>query len=314
MITPTDVIFTDLLTRVKVNHHFPVSESMVINAKDFINTMECVSAPLTITSNGGKIFFTGKTRQTRLSCESVSDYPAEPVITTESVLIATIDADDIEVMKNLLKYTASDELRPIMARVCIDNDRVVASDAHKLAYIKVPDKKANVLFSSEVIQLIALSESKSFSIFDDGKYNMAVSPTMTVLWKKVEGSYPNWRSVVANHERHITIPLQETIKALKSILPTINGASYLVKFEIKKEILTVSTQDLDYDSFSSEKVNIFNEQRVEQEFGLKYDFIMTILQDLLKQGFLQVDMSLGKPNQCVVFEDRYLLMPMMINA
>jgi DNA polymerase III sliding clamp (beta) subunit (PCNA family) len=316
MITPTDVIFTDLQTYVKVNHHYPVKESMIINASQFVRTIERIPAPFTITVNGEKIFFAGKTRQTKLSGESVGDYPMLPEAKPDVACITTITSDDIEIMKSCLKYTSGNDLRPIMAAICLESDVIVASDAHKLAYIptsvvRLPESR--LLFTREVIQLMTLSETESFTISDIGSHLMAASSTMTIWWRKIDGSYPMWRKVIPEESKHITLPLKETMNALNSILPTINDCSNLVKFDIKGDVINLTTQNCDDDSSSQETINIINDDHIELKIGFRHDFVMTILNDLLKTGYFQVSIGFGDASRSAIFENRYLLMPMMLN-
>ena len=322
-ITKDYIYLSNLEIYIRVRHHFPIAEgpAMAINARFFLQRLEHMKAPYTISYDDllKKVTFQHGQQKTIINTQDAIDFPLkyiEEILTEENkpVEYCTISAREVNLMNIAAGYTADDELRPVMQAVCLSKDYIVSSDAHELYYHKIPELyKEDILFSTKVIKLMMLFPGLSYKISKFQSNLCAESEDVTIWWRSDIINYPNWKSVVQPREHGVIIPVKETIVALDSIAFAINKAAHSVKFTIKGDSMVMEGSDLDFDISASESVPIINTDNNEIEFGFKFEFLKDILKTLSGEGYSQVKMAFEDNTKSFVFEDQLLLMPMMIN-
>jgi hypothetical protein len=318
--------FTHLDLSIRVKHFFPFKEgspAIVIDANNFIARSATIKAPYLINSDvEQKITFISPDSITKMTGFVPADYPID-FINKEYKDLFTLSGSEIRLMNIAKEFTANDDLRPIMNMVCISKDHIVSSDAHKLYYRKIGKKSdIDVLIPQRTIQLMMLAGGASFVISCQGSYFKAESDDMTIYWRSDQsitnnlvdsGKYPNWQSVLPKTDKQVIIPVNEFITAIRSVAFALNGASRLLRCEIKEGFLVIEGKDHDFDMYASEKISIINAGNIAMRFGIKADFIKEILKMFKDEGRPQITMGFTDNTHAFIFADAMLLMPMILN-
>jgi DNA polymerase-3 subunit beta len=333
-ITASDLEST-LITRMKLENA-EGSGSIAIPARILLDTLKEFSVqPLAfdinmetmavvISSENGKFSVVG---------QNGIDFPVLPSIKKEKRFAFSIDADVmLSGINKTLFATADDELRPVMGGIFVEagTDKItfVASDAHKLVRYQRTDAKADDNSSfilpkkpASLLKIILPKEEGTLSVEFDDKNAFFTLADYKVVCRLVEGSYPNYNSVIPrNNPRKITIDRVEFYNTLKRVSVFSNQASNLVKLQLTGNQVVVSAQDIDFSISAYERIKCQYEGE-EIEIGFKSVFLLEILANLSSQDVL---IELADPTRAGLFlpavsdnesEDLLmLLMPMMINA
>ena len=333
-ITASDLEST-LITRMKLENA-EGSGSIAIPARILLDTLKEFSVqPLAfdinmetmavvISSENGKFSVVG---------QNGIDFPVLPSIKKEKRFAFSIDANVmLSGINKTLFATADDELRPVMGGIFVEagTDKItfVASDAHKLVRYQRTDAKADDNSSfilpkkpASLLKNILPKEEGTLSVEFDDKNAFFTLADYKVVCRLVEGSYPNYNSVIPrNNPRKITIDRVEFYNTLKRVSVFSNQASNLVKLQLTGNQVVVSAQDIDFSISAYERIKCQYEGE-EIEIGFKSVFLLEILANLSSQDVL---IELADPTRAGLFlpavsdnesEDLLmLLMPMMINA
>jgi hypothetical protein len=322
---------SDLKITVMARHYFPIPVYPILIDYDiFLQRMSTIKAPFSISSDDkGKAYFKmPDNRASSVPCQNGTDsfIKTLPADGKETPLF-NLTGGEIKLLNIALQFTSDDELRPVMNTICMSQDYIVASDAHKLYFRKIHRNKGekDVMIDKRVAKLMLIS-GDDFDIKQlSGSFMCASSPDMTIwYWTNQgnnlynNGAYPNWRSVVPKIDKekplnNVTLPVNEMLDAIQAIEFSVNPASRMVRFELKGDHLMLYGHNFDDDIQSSEKINILNPDKAIIEFGFKLDFLRQIFKVFKNEGRYQVSMQFSENNRCFVFADYILLMPMMIH-
>jgi len=228
--------------------------------------------------------------------------------------------------------TADDELRPVMNGILMElapnSLTFVASDAHKLVRYRRKDVQTEETSSfilpkkpASVLKNILSKESGSIQLEFDDKNALFTMSNYTLVCRLVEGSYPNYNSVIpADNPNKLSIDRLEIYNALRRVAVYANQASNLIKLSLNGNQLMVSAQDLDFSISAYERLKCQYDGD-EMEIGFKSVFLIEILANISASD---VVLSLSDPSRAgLIFpqvnenpdEDvLMLLMPMMISA
>jgi hypothetical protein len=318
--------FNRLDLAVRLRHYFPFKEkspAIVIDANNFIARTETIKAPYIINSdNDCHITFESPESTTKIKGCVPGEYPMPP-INKEHKELFTLSGSEIRLMNIAKEFVADDELRPVMSAVCISEDHIVSSDAHKLYYRKIGKKtELNVLIDTKAIRIMMLSGGASFVISSIGDNLRAESDDMTIYWRSCQkitnnlidsGNYPNWKSVLPKTDKMVIIPVSEFINSIAALRFALNTASGQLICEIKGSSLLLEAKDIDYGTEATEKLAIINSGNVEIRFGIKAIFVKEILKMFKDEGRPQISLSFSEPSRAFVFADSMLIMPMMLH-
>lgn len=164
--------------------------------------------------------------------------------------------------KNLLKYVATDGLRPVMdcVNLHIANQELVASDGHILGVYPVSIKnltKDNGDYSETMIQLPSDAFRKctgtlTVSVSKDFKKIVVSDSTGLVFTQEYIGRYPNYRSVLYPVIKKAYVDLEkESMKSLSNLIKTVGKSNMCMSdltFHFKKDSseLLVTYDDIDF--------------------------------------------------------------------
>ena len=248
------------------------------------------------------------------------DYPTQDTDGIKNGV--NIPQNDLKTMLSKCQpFISADELRPIMNGVLMDSrdNRLtfVATDAHKLIRqgLDISSEEFSVVIPNKATSIIIKSLSNkdtlcSFSTND--KYGMVVMDNYKVIFRLVEGKYPNYDSVIPRNN-----PI--SVKALKSTLSDIVGRCSVfasqdkaISLSFKDNNLDISCQDVDYGKKISESMDVMGDDTITINF--RSDFLETVISALDNE---YVNISMDNPTKACIFygENLYnvcLLMPIRI--
>lgn len=191
-------------------------------------------------------------------------------------------------LSSTLFAVAEDELRPVMNGIYFDvkpeSITFVASDSKKLVRLTnnnvkagfeasfiLPKKPANLLRS-----IISKDTSEATVAFDNKSARIQL-PDYQISCRLIEGKFPRYEAVIPkNNTNKMIIGRQDCITTLRRISVFASQATNQVKFDLDKNQLTVSAQDVDFSISGTEKITCSYESTPLQ-IGFRANFLIEIL-------------------------------------
>ena len=183
---------------------------------------------------------------------------------------------------------ADDELRPVMNGIYLDikadNCTFVASDSKKLVRLINSGVKAgfdaSFILRRKHANLLKGIISKDMDVahisFDEKSARIQVGDYL-VSGSLIEGKFPRYESVIPkNNSFKMTIDRQECINTLRRISVFASQATNQVKFDIDKDRLIVSAQDVDFSVSGTEKITC-SYDNAPMQIGFRANFLLEIL-------------------------------------
>lgn len=306
--------------------------SFCLSSKTIIDAVkEFAEEPLTFEVNTGEMSVTMKYHngKNRLPIQVADAYPRMQM-SDEDVTEIKVDARRFEkAISRSVFATAQDDLRPVMNGLYVDlksdNLTIVASDGHKLvrnenyeikgnepASFILPKKPANLLknlLPKEGDVVVKFNESNAMITFAG----------CTIICRLIEGKYPNYNSVIPqNNPNEVTISRQDLLSALKRVLVFASQSSYLIRFALENNKLTLSSEDIDYSTSAKEELTCeyFGQQ---MNIGFKGTSMIEILSNMDSESVI---LKLADPSRAGVIVPAeqaendnllMLIMPMLLN-
>lgn len=304
-----------------------------IKAKTIQDSLKEISdQPITLNVNLDTMEIRGEYQNGKFNIigERADEYPKPHEIDGEvkhfelkqSVLLAGIT--------HSLFATADDEIRPVMTGIYFDFTPeclvFVGTDGRKLVRNKdfsvkseiqtgfiLPKKPANILKG-----LLQKGDAIASLEFND-KMAVVSSSEFTLTCRLIDGRYPNYNSVIPqNNPFKATIDRAALVSTLKRVLVFSSQSSAQVKLAFKKNLLTVSGQDVDFSTSAEERL-ICEYESPTINIGFKGTLLLDILSNLESSEVL---FELADPGRAGIIkpaeqkegeEILMLLMPMMLN-
>lgn len=306
--------------------------SFCVSCKTIIDAVkEFAEEPLTFEINLGEmsatmIYHNG---QNKLPIQTSESYPKFQPIADDANII-TIEANKFEkAISRSIFATAQDELRPVMNGVAIDlktdNLTIVASDGHKLVrteYYDITDNDPGtfILPKKPAMLLKALLPKEGDVEMKFTKSSAIISfENFTITCCLIEGKYPNYNSVIPqNNPNEVTVNRHSLLSALKRVLVFASQSSFLIRFSLENNKLTLSSEDLDYSKSAKEELvcEYFGQA---MSIGFKGTSMIEILSNIDCEDII---LKLADPSRAgvvvpAVKEENtdvlMLLMPMLLN-
>ena len=221
-------------------------------------TFEIDLAALTITisyQNGAYNF----------TAQNAEEYPRAQVVPDSATTIVINATTLINNVSRTLFATATDELRPVMNGIYFDLKpdylAIVATDGHKLvrnqilniksdtpASFILPKKPANLIKS-----VLTKGDSDVTIKFDDRSAEIKFENGQLIC-RLLEGSYPNYNSVIPENPNNMSIDRKSLIAILRRILPFASESSQLVRLHIEPGKLEALSEDIDFATSAHEQI------------------------------------------------------------
>lgn len=246
------------------------------------------------------------------------------IITLESQVL-------VEGIKKAYRFAANDELRPIMNSVFVESENgnlnFVATNSSTMAVFSVKNLKLdefNFILPVKIAKILAdLAAASDDAIIEIGSKTVSVQlKGIRIIYRLVEGKYPNYRSVIPkNNDKRVKTETPSLTSALKRTLIFSNKKSSLVVLKISGSVLNISGKDEDFDIGANENIaaEYGNDEPV--EIGFNGNFLLQCLETIETED---CSLSLTDASRACLFrpieekdnhtELTLLIMPMLINV
>lgn len=231
---------------------------------------------------------------------------------------------------------AEDELRPVMNGILFEFDKclnMVSSDGHILALVETQIKsefQGEYIIPRFVIQRLQrilpktgfLTMQLSEKVYDSCITIEDGSETLTVHFKRTDGRYPKWRSVVdRNYSFDVTVGRRQLLRSLERSCIFSNSSSNLGVFRLDKDSskLIVESDDVDFETKAIESVDAEYLTSDNFAIGLKIPTLIKCLKPMTSQ---QIIFHIKDAGRAVLMEPdvqpdkekiTLLIMPMLLN-
>lgn len=198
--------------------------------------------------------------------QDAASYPM-PQAMEESVQRLVIPADVlINGVTRCLFATANEEVRLVMTGVYLDikEDCVTfaGTDGRKLVRninrSVQPGYEGGIILPKKVAAVLKAVVSRpdgDFTLSYDTKKALIESEDFKLYFSLVEGNYPNYNAVIpTNNPYHATVDRASLISALKRVGIFTNQSSGLIKLHIDNNTMTITGQDLDFNTSAVENL------------------------------------------------------------
>ncbi len=262
--------------------------------------------------------------------ENAKEYPLPKPLSEDASRVEMPAQVLLSGIQSTFFATADDELRPVMNGIYFDikSDRVVfvASDSKKLVRLVntgvMPGFESSFILPKKPATLIKNSISKDMDnavIQWDEKSASVTVGDYQITCRLIEGRFPRYEAVIPkNNVNHMIIDRQVFINAVRRISVFANSATNQIKFELDKNLLTISSQDMDYSHSGIETVTCTYDG-TPMKIGFRAGFLIEILNTINAD---EVELRLSDPARAGLIvpvqnqenEDLLMLiMPMMLN-
>ena len=247
-----------------------------------------------------------------------NEYPEVGKVIGESIVIDKAMSNKID---KAFKFSADDELRPVMNGVYFDTQKgnIVASNGHALYLCdSLPTNESVPSFNLTKDAYKAIRGLYDYSITVDERMAYIKGDDFVVSTRLIEGRYPNYMSIIPNNPIEYVIDRDTLLKAIDRSMVCSSETS-LVKLELGGTKIDITTQDLDMNKSFSESI-VCNGDEI-GEVGLKGSLATLCLGSLDTN---MVSFTYADKSRAVVFKpindgehndphkELVLLMPMMI--
>lgn len=304
-----------------------------IKAKTIQDSLKEISdQPITLDVNLDTMEIRGEYQNGKFNIvgEHADEYPTPHQMDGEAQRFEIRQSALLSGITHSLFATADDEIRPVMTGVFFDFTPecliFVGTDGRKLVRNKdfsitcetqtgfiLPKKPANILKA-----LLQKGDAMATLEFSD-KMAVVTTSEFTLTCRLIDGRYPNYNSVIPqNNPFKATIDRAALVSTLKRVLVFSSQSSAQIKLAFKKNLLTVSGQDVDFSTSAEERL-MCEYDSPSINIGFKGTLLLDILGNLDSN---EIVVELADPGRAGIIkpaeqkegeEILMLLMPMMLN-
>lgn len=269
-----------------------------------------------------------------LSYLEPEDYPEIQTINGESITDIneiTINGEDLRKSIERTSFAISkEEIRPAMTGTLFDFSedglRFVTTDGHRLVNlliknIKTPIKKQYVVPERAVSVLTKILDERDVKVFFADAYVSFRLSDIELIARLISQKYPEYERVIPlENEFMLKVNSKELNESVKRMMLFTTSTTRKVKFNLNKEVIEISAEDIDLGASGEEKVPCeYNGEPMEIGFNSQYmNDILSHLSD-----YEQVIFKLHSPTKAVIIEPAekkenvdlmMLLMPVRLNV
>ncbi len=224
----------------------------------------------------------------KIAAVAPDDFPKLPAVNTKKEI--KIDgADLVQMIRKTTFAVSNDETRPALNGVLwqTKGERMlmVATDGHRLARMAVANNKLkgmseDIIIPPKVLNLIPkfLEGGKAEVGVIFGENSIIFNLGETVLTSRlIEGPYPNFEQVIPpNNDKKLAVSKEELGSAVRRVSILSNSLTHQVKFSLKKNSLTLATNNADYGGEGKEVLDC-DFQGEAMEIGYNATYVSEIL-------------------------------------
>lgn len=235
--------------------------------------------------------------------QPIFGYPDVKTKNSETLNHISIDAAKLYELISLTAFAAADkDSRPIMMGILFDisaeSTTIVATDAHKLVRVSLPDtndvseQTSFILPKKPANYIKALLQKETDDIlieFDNKNIYFTLSDT-TFICRAIEGRFPNYNSVIPrNNFNTLIVDRIALLSAIKRVSICSDKSSNLVRMNITGNKIKLQTQDVNF-YVSADDTIVCNHSGDDIEIGFKYMHMIELL-TVFTSPNIQVELS-----------------------
>lgn len=269
-----------------------------------------------------------------LPLDKAEEYPEILVPKAESNTITVSGEMMRKIAEKGRLFTGNSQLRPAMNTILLETKEntlyAVASDAHKLIKLEYGGVTATngdfaTMMPSKIIALIPklFADKTNITIRQDGMrtllYDDGVGATLT--YKNIDGTYPNWRSIMPKPEdcpNKIKANRDDMIDSLQRLC-VINANTGLVKLSVNSDNqLCMRGENLDRQCDGDENMGVEFSGLANSQIGMKAD---NLIDGLLAYDTEDVIICIrDETKACMILsideadKTEVIIMPMRLNS
>lgn len=248
---------TDLDTTITTTIPVSVSTagSITLPGKKFLEIIrELPEDDIRMNGTGNRMVITCGKASFNLSGSSSDQFPAVPKRGEgESITIAierlseAINKTSYAVAKNHYKAM----LNGVMLNINTDGFDMVATDAHRLSHIHLPNitskEKMTALIDPKALNLFAkLSGEGDVTIYLKGTQISFEFGETAIFSRIIDGDYPDYKAIIPKtNECNLEIERDEIISVLRRVRTMANPSTHQIKFLLEPDNITVHTESSD---------------------------------------------------------------------
>ena len=246
----------------------------------------------------------------KFPCVSGKDYPVINFLKGEYNTVVISSEIILEDINRTIPFMGQETLRPTMNTICFNFDSdgldVVSTNGgvmvkiyhpnittEKTLRFLLPQKPASMLkfFLNKEDDDVTVKFSENGAVFENNNWQMSCL--------LVEGKYPNYNSVIPQ-SCNIEVQVEKKLlqECIKRMLPMGNQTSKSIKVDINNDQMTVSTEDIDFNTSAKESVNCKTSGN-NFTIGMNGDTLNTILSHIHSDT---VKMAMTEINRPIIIE------------
>lgn len=242
----------------------------------------------------------------------IEKYTLTPKQTSDAKFCMYANSKDIKTMVRALDYVSTDELRPAMTQVALNEKHIVATDAHRLMFVKSEGTiHTDVLVRPDVIRMVNDLGWDNATIYVDGGHLFVWNESDYVWCRTVDEKYPNWQAVIPQENPiMVEVDRKKMIESIKQAMVFANSTTKQVAFSFNG-CAVLKANDMDFEhEYSKEFDGLYRKVGTDIEIGFNGGYLMDVLGDVSGE-VVEVQMSgVSKP---AIINGEVLLMPVMLN-
>lgn len=237
--------------------------------------------------------------------DNVDDFPLMPDLPTEQKQRPLIEA---HLLKRALKYTSNDQLREAIRGVYVEDNFIVATDAHRMIYLKHGH--------GETITKPAIIPKLSIKCMDAALYSVGQTSTHVTFYgedhkiiaRAIDAKFPNWTTVIPDsYEVKATVDKRELKNLIDLGLLAVNKVTNQMTMTINGNC-ELSAEDIDLNSSFNSSTPAKCEGNI--VIGFNGKLMQQCLEDIKTE---KVSFKMSTPSRAIIMNNEILLMPVMLN-
>lgn len=311
-LTGNEIAFSDLETELVIPYHSGITACVPIS--NLIAAWETFEKPvyaLEVTDNVRTVFISQGKQTIKMVTDDPDNFPKQRRATETTV--GAITADMMPTVLEAMEFTSKDNLRPAMMCVQIA-DYIAATDAHRLMYVPLEKPFSEpVLLLTNVIKLMDIFGGEwSVTVGKEGEYLVTLENAegVRITYRAMDHRFPDWKCVVPEVDSTTavaTLDTKELRKAIKMGAKFGNKTNNLCSISLNGKA-TYHTSDVDFQMEYDTELTVDYSQEIEIGFNWK------LLDGILAKCGDKAKMNYFTPKKAVIFEGKYLMMPLMLSA
>jgi DNA polymerase III sliding clamp (beta) subunit (PCNA family) len=296
---------------------FKTGVKVGLNNSLLIKSLSAFAAPSYSCDKNLSLIMKEGTKKLTLGGDDPLNFPV-PLEASKPTRIGSISSDNLDTIVKAIPFASKDNLRPAMTHIQV-HTHIVATDAHRLVFTKLETPLTReVLLTVKTVKLMdifggAWSVSVGTQREKEAKLILLKNEEgVTITQRDQEWRFPDWPVVVPTVDSETPVAYfnkKEIMQALKEGAPFSNKSTYQVILNLNSKAF-LSFEDVDFSTHYT--LDIFPEydpkNHIQIGFNLKFlNEFLAICPDRVKVNYFS-------PTKCIILEDKYLLMPLMLNC